>query len=64
MLHGSQDIANSTEEEKKAIYNVQKSIEHLMSITGSVIESVKAIVESLEKLYKQINLLRDTSKSG
>ncbi len=62
MLNGSKDIAESTDEEKRAIYNVQEAIDHLLGITGGVTSSVTAMVESLEKLYHQINLLRETSK--
>lgn len=63
MLNGSRDIAESTDEEKRAIFNVQKAIDHLLGITGAVTTSVAAMVESLEKLYRQIDLLRDTSKT-
>lgn len=63
MLNGSKDIAESTDEEKRAIYNVQKAIDHLLGITGAVTSSVAAMVESLEKLYRQIDLLRETSKA-
>lgn len=62
MLNGSKDIAVSTDEEKRAIFNVQKSIDHLLGITGGVTTSVSAMVESLEKLYRQIDLLRNTAK--
>ncbi len=63
MLNGSKDIADSTEEEKRAIFSVQKAIDHILGITSAVTLSTTAMVESLEKLYRQIDLLRETSKT-
>jgi methyl-accepting chemotaxis protein len=64
ILQGSSDIAGATEQEKNAIFEVQKSIDHLSGITSGVTERVGVMVESLEKLYRRIHLLQDTLKKG
>jgi len=64
MLQGSADISNSTEQEKNAIFEVQKSIDHLTGITSGVTARVAVMVESLEKLYRRIQLLEDAVKKG
>ena len=62
ILQGSSDIASATEQEKTAIFEVRKAIDHLMGITGGVNARVTAMVESLEKLYRRISLLKETVK--
>ncbi len=64
MLRGSSDISTATEQEKHAIFEVQKSIDHLSGITTGVIERVHTMVESLDKLYRRINLLQEAVKKG
>ena len=64
ILRGSSDITGATEQEKNAIFEVQKSIDHLSGITSGVTERVGVMVESLEKLYRRIHLLQDTLKKG
>ncbi len=62
ILQGSSEIAAATEQEKMAIFEVRKAIDHLTGITGGVNSRVMTMVESLEKLYRRISLLKETVK--